>query len=45
VTDALELQCGDDVFKIVLDGEVVDAPATVRVTMRSTPLRVYAPHR
>lgn len=45
VTDALELQCNDEVFKIVLDGEVVNAPANVRVTMRSTPVRVYAPHR
>jgi diacylglycerol kinase family enzyme len=45
VTDSIELRCADDVFKIVLDGEVVEVPPTVTVTKRSTPVRVYAPHR
>ncbi|MEN3273247.1 MAG: hypothetical protein V7636_2008 [Actinomycetota bacterium] len=45
VTDSIELQCADDVFKIVLDGEVVDVPPTITVTKRKTPVRVFAPHR
>jgi undecaprenyl-diphosphatase len=44
VAKTIELQCADDVFKIVLDGEVVEVPATVTVTKRSTPVRVFAPH-
>jgi undecaprenyl-diphosphatase len=45
VTDSIELQCADDVFKIVLDGEVCEVPPRVTVTKRSTPVRVFAPHR